>query len=650
MRTRKLVYVACMQLCMAGGLEAQNITTDTVRVEARRLTESERSAAPMQTFGREDIARFGVTGVSDVARHMAGVQVKDYGGIGGLKTVGVRSLGAEHTAVLYDGVAISDCQTGQIDLSRYAIDNVESVSMTIGQSDNIFKTAKQYASAAVLEISTSSLTNERKVIVRGGSYGMFGSSVLYRSFVGRKLHLSAYADYLRADGNYKFHMMNGGKSIDEKRENSGVEGWKGEANLVWMPDDRQTVAVKAYMYDNSRGLPGNVVYDNTYAAEHTHDKNYFGQVSYTNTLSGKWKIMANGKFDWNWTKYTDRDIATVTDDRFRQTAVYANATVWHSPAPGLSVSLAQDFEYNYLHSNLDHCPFPSRFTLLTALASHYTTGWLTATASLLGTFITEDVKTGKAADDRHRLSPAVSISVKPLDDVDWRVRASYKDIFRSPTFNDLYYVLLGNRDLSSEKTRQFNVGTLWNKPFHGFVRYASVSVDAYYGRVSDKIVAIPRMFFWSMFNVGKVETKGVDVAVEADAAIARSVKVNALATYNYMQARDITDRSLSVWHNQLPYTPKHSGSASLTVETPVCNLSYNLVWAGERYSLQQNSSANRIKPYTDHSISVYKTVTLCQTKIRLQADALNLGDKNYEVVRYYPMPGRNYKVSATVTF
>lgn len=640
-----------MLFCMAGRIEAQEITIDTVLVEARRLTESERSSAPMQTFGQEEIERFGVTGISDVVKHMAGVQVKDYGGIGGLKTVGVRGLGAQHTAVVYDGVAISDCQTGQIDLSRYAIDNVTNLTMTIGQADNIFKTAKQYASAAVLEINTSSLADERKVIVRGGSYGMFGSSIIYRRSLSKRLHLSAYADYLRADGNYKFHMMNGAKSIDEKRNNSGIEGWKGETDFTWMLGDSQTIAFKAYLYDNSRGLPGNVVYDNTYAAEHTHDKNYFGQVSYTNVLpGGRWKIMAHGKFDWNWTKYTDKDIASVTDDRFRQTAVYANATVWNSPAPGLAVSLAQDFEYNYLHSNLEHCPFPSRYTLLTAFASHYTNSWLTATASLLGTFITEDVKVGKAADDRHRLSPAVSVSVKPIHGSDWRIRASYKDIFRNPTFNDLYYVLLGNRDLKPEKTRQFNIGTLWNMPFHGFVKYVSVSADAYYGRVNDKIVAIPRMFFWSMFNVGKVETKGVDVTLGIDAEITKDIRINVLATYNYMKAIDITDRSLSVWHNQLPYTPEHSGSASLTLETPLCNLSYNLVWTGERYSLQQNSETNRIKPYADHSVSLYRTFALCRTKIRVQADALNLGDKNYEVVRYYPMPGRNYKVSATVMF
>ena len=47
-----------------------------------------------------------------------GVTVKDYG-IGGLKTVSVRSLGANHTTVSYDGIALTDVQSGQIDIGRF---------------------------------------------------------------------------------------------------------------------------------------------------------------------------------------------------------------------------------------------------------------------------------------------------------------------------------------------------------------------------------------------------------------------------------------------------------------------------------------------------------------------------------------------------
>ena len=142
--------------CNSATLSAQNINIDTVEVNARRLSESERAAAPMQALQRQELERMGVSAVSDAVKHMSGVQVKDYGGIGGLKTISVRSLGAQHTAVMYDGVAVSDCQTGQVDLSRYAIDNVENLTLTIGQSDNIFQSANRLPQL-VCSISTPSM-------------------------------------------------------------------------------------------------------------------------------------------------------------------------------------------------------------------------------------------------------------------------------------------------------------------------------------------------------------------------------------------------------------------------------------------------------------------------------------------------------------
>ena len=63
-----------------------------------------------------------VTGVSEAIRRFTGVQVRDYGGVGGLKTVNVRSLGSEHTAVFVDGVQVSHAQNMQVDLGRLNLD------------------------------------------------------------------------------------------------------------------------------------------------------------------------------------------------------------------------------------------------------------------------------------------------------------------------------------------------------------------------------------------------------------------------------------------------------------------------------------------------------------------------------------------------
>ena len=51
------------------------------------------------SFCRVKSLRNSITSVADAIRYFSGVQLKDYGGVGGIKTINVRSLGSAHTAV-----------------------------------------------------------------------------------------------------------------------------------------------------------------------------------------------------------------------------------------------------------------------------------------------------------------------------------------------------------------------------------------------------------------------------------------------------------------------------------------------------------------------------------------------------------------------
>lgn len=193
------------------------------------------AGSPAQQLDKEEMERMGALDLSDAVRHFSGVSVKDYGGVGGLKTVSVRSLGAQHTAVSYDGVAIGDCQSGQVDISRFSLDNISTLTLNIGQSDDIYQPARMLASAAALKIQTVRPAFEYATAlsarVVSGSYGLANPSVFLAQKINRKAGVSAYLNYLRSDGNYPFKMMNGNKLIDSKRNNSDIDTWRAEVNL-----------------------------------------------------------------------------------------------------------------------------------------------------------------------------------------------------------------------------------------------------------------------------------------------------------------------------------------------------------------------------------------------------------------------------------
>ena len=93
-----LIGLAICPLCAC----AQDIDThllDSLLVSGASVRGATESSSPMQRLSGSDLVRLGVTNVGDALKHMSGVTVKDYGGVGGLKTVGVRGLGAQHTAV-----------------------------------------------------------------------------------------------------------------------------------------------------------------------------------------------------------------------------------------------------------------------------------------------------------------------------------------------------------------------------------------------------------------------------------------------------------------------------------------------------------------------------------------------------------------------
>ena len=622
-------------------------TIDEVVVKGFRIPGNVLASTPIQTLSHTDMERLGIHDMGDALKRFAGVQVKDYGGVGGMKTVNIRGLGAGHTGVTYDGVQVGDCQSGQIDLSRFTLDNVSLVSLQIGQEDNIYQSAKAYTSAGLINISTLQGVSDRKphltTTLHTGSYGLFAPSLLYHQQFSR-LGIGAYTSYERADGVYWFTLKNGIKTIHERRNNSDIQTWRGEVNMNYQLTDKQTLQWKAYGFTSNRGLPGAVIYDNTYSAERLKDKNVFTQMLYENRFSNRIKMKAAAKWNYAWSRYSDIPASGYKEDTYRQNETYLTATLWTNPLQGLNFSFAQDYAHNHLSMTLPKAANPTRNSLWTALAANYQIGPFSVNASLLATNIYERVKQGNASDGFHRLSPAFSMQWRCLQD--FRLRFGYKDIFRTPTLNELYYTGIGNRHLNPEKSRMWNLGTTYSHTFNRTLQL-SLTADGYFGNVTDKIIAVPKMFYWQMMNAGKVRQLGLDVSANIEKRWGNDWTVSATGSYSLMKATDISDPTVVYYRNQIAYTPLHSGSASVLLHTPWLDFSYNVLFMGERYTLSYNIPDNRMKPFADHSITLSREFNINKQQLRVQFDVRNLGNKNYEVVRFYPMPGTNWRLSVS---
>ncbi len=644
---------------MADTIADQTEKISTVTVTAYRMQAKLSAALPVQMLYADNLRALGVNDMADAVSRFAGVNVRDYGGLGGLKTVSVRNMGASHTAVSYDGVPVSNCQAGQIDIGRFSLDNVSSISLAVGHDVDLLQPARLYASAAVLSITTQRPAFESgrnyswRFEVKGGSFGYVSPSVRWNQRLTDKLCLSIDGSFMRADGNYPFQLENGHSITTEKRYNSAVKSYHTEANIYYSPAENSSLDLKGYYSYSDRGLPGAVTLYNPVSTETLIDKNGFFQATYNNRFSDRWKLRISAKYNYGFN--ADRETGPQFTDgiyaaNHTQHEYFLTAAAQYSPISGLDIALAQDGFYNTLSSTLAQCPYPKRFTSLTALNIRYRLGIVTLNGSLVNTFITEHTESGVTPDDMERLSPSLSFSLKPIGSRNFHIRGFYKSTFRTPSFNDLYYDRLGNRSLRPEKASEFDLGVTWSGSLFPAMNYLSVTADGYFNLVNDKIVAFPTTYAWRMANYGKVHIAGADITLATSVRLSRNVDLTVTGAYTFQKAIDVTSRSENNYRHQLPYTPRNSGNIGVTIDNPWVTFGYSLTGVGERYFMSQNIPAYRIKGYVDQSVTLSHEFRAGAVTIGLRGELLNIFNRQYEVIKYYPMPGRSWRIGATVKF
>ena len=637
---------------------------EQVDVDGHKTERNILTMKPVQQMQKAELEQLGIQNLADAVKKFAGTNVRDYGGIGGMKTVSVRNLGAHHTAVSYDEVTVSNTQAGQIDIGRFSLDNVKSLSMAIGADDNLMQSARHYASAGVLSILTERPHFDGgkdyafRVRLKGGSFGLVTPSLRYWQRVGERTSLSVDGSYMRADGAYPFVLRNGREKTNEKRYNSDIYTWQGEANLYHTFADKSQLDMKAYWFYSERGLPGSVTLYNPVSRERLWDEDFFAQAVYRKAFHEKWNLHARLKYTHTWNRYEDTNVKYAGGKQIdvnRQNEYYASATLGWSPVEAFRIALAEDAFYNDLRNNINigsnpDFPFPKRITSLTALSAQWHWERLHVEGNVVGTYAHETVENNENPADKHRLSPSISATYRLLPNESLHLRAMWKNTFRMPSFNDLYYLRIGNSGLRPEKATEYNVGLTWSgKPFQA-VKYVSATVDAYYNDVTDKIVAFPTTYVWKMANFGKVKIKGIDVTLATEVPIyINKVSAILMGAYTFQESLDKLEASAS-YNKQLPYTPKHSGNASLLIRNPWVNLGYSVLFQGERWSSSQHTEQYKLKAYSEHTLTLSREFRFKSCQLNLSGSIHNLFDKQYEIVKYYPMPGRSFSLIGTINF
>mgnify|MGYP002621881425 CR=1 FL=1 len=254
----------------------------------------QRTIATSQTLAGTDLQALSTTSVADALKYFSGVQIKDYGGLGGLKTINVRSLGAQHVGVYIDGIRLTNAQNGTVDLGKFSLSSLESVSLYNANKLDYLQSASEYASGATVYLQTRRPTGDSlSVQVRGGSFSTWMAK-LNGQFNWRGWQGFVDGEYCTTDGNYPFRYHSEWEDTVGHRRGSDIRYGRIEAALF-----RGGFASHVYYYDSERGCPGGIVRrlsDKYVNVGREWYRDFFVQASYQEQILRKVRFKVNTKY------------------------------------------------------------------------------------------------------------------------------------------------------------------------------------------------------------------------------------------------------------------------------------------------------------------------------------------------------------------
>ena len=593
-------------------------------LDASVVSAARRISPPVEKASREVLERS--ANVADAIRDFSGVQLRDYGGVGGLKTVNVRSLGSAHTAIFMDGVPIDNAQNMQPDLGRIDTEDLETIELYTGQKSELLQSAREYGSASSLHLETAAPHGRKTTMrLRAGSFSTVSPSL---SHEGRLVGTLSGRIRIGGDfsgGQYPFHVTGPAYDTVMLRENGDIRAFKASGGL-WYTPSKGRYHLSARLYDSERGIPGPVykqAEEYPMSLDRQTDKTYSVQASGTQELSPRLKLLARARYSRDILEYLDiseLDPSVSAEWNYDLQSTYLSTSLGWQALPWLHLGAAVDAQHEALKSKVD----ARRSTLFAAGSAAILKDPWRASATLQY----------QVTDDGYSfLSPAFLLDWHPRQD--WQFGAVVKRSCRLPSFNDLYYTNVTSRALLPEKVWQFSARWCWDRSYGPW--HFRANEELYHNRVTDKLIAVPNgsLFRWSMYNIGKVKIWGDEIHAD----ISWNNTVGLIARYSFQWARE--DGS----DFQIPYIPLHSASFNLFGAIDAFRLDIRGFVTGSRLTAASTRPEYHLAPWTtwDASLSWRSSGYTFALEVR------NLLNEQYQIVQGYPMPGINVLGTVAIT-
>lgn len=606
-------------------VNAQSVSSDSLYRLNEVVVKTVKDVVPNQIISRQQILALPSNSVADALKYMSGVQIKDYGGLGGQKTINVRSLGSQHVGVYLDGVRITNVQNGTVDLGKFSLSTLESVSLYNANKSELLMTASEYSSASTVYLKTH--RPDSTALMTSYSNGSFGTHKLNALFSYKNIAFID-ASFCHSDGDYPFEYHTEFEDTVGNRKNSDIKMFRVEGCAFYKGWQMHT-----YFFSSQRGLPGGIVRrlsDKYTDVGREWDRNFFTQLTWRHEIDN-FGIRTIFKYTNDFLHYRSDypdNISVHANNRYHQQDIYGAAVASYR-IHDFGLSASTDYRWSDLTNDVKNFHYVYRLDSKSSLSAFYDKGNLNVNACVLYSNISDHVRKNSKSLNKTTWNTLASYSLGNL-----KLRAFYKTIFRAPTLNDLYYTLVGNRNLKPEYTKQFDIGFSYTHD------WLDVQADWYYNNVYDRIVCLPLKgsYQWTMLNYGRTKCMGVDITANA-----KYKNHTLMLSATYQDDRNKTDSNDDTYNDFIAYSPKWSISAIYSFYYKNITTSLSHMFVDKRYWTADNSIEEPLNAYNCTDLKIGFNM---KHKYYVEAECQNLFDSRYEIIQRWPMPGRRY----TMTF
>jgi len=520
------------------------------------------------------------------------------------------------------------------------------------QHQNAFASAFLKANMISVFNTISEHSNKQTVIKTQSEFltiNALQNGILIKQKLGKRFTIGGQGNYRFGSGIYDYALVNGTNTINGQRSNIALEQKQLRGALRYDHNQLSVVLLGNYQSSN-QNLPGAVVFYNPNSKETLSTNGNQGVIK-IKYQTIKQSIAGHAFIQNSSTQYFQDFVLNnqgFIKNNYQQFQSGSGVIYhYHLGSFGQSIFIGSDFIQSELQGS-QYTSVPIRQSMNSVVGI---TKWL-GKFKIQGNLTHQKIKDLGIETEQNfsHLSPFLSIGITPFKSRDFRVRAFYKNAFRMPSFNDLYYRSIGNIDLQPENANLLNIGLTYQKK----LKTLSVesTIDFYNNTVENKIVAIPtkNLFNWSIQNISKTLGRGVDLNVLLTQSFKDS-KLVVSTNQSINRSIDVTDREGFTYGHQLPYTPVYFASYHLNFQNKFFSLALNLLHSGGRYVLTENITNNYLQGFVDIGTNVSHQFKFKKgQRLTAKVQANNMLNKNYQVVRSFPMPGRHYALTFQYLF